>query len=959
VARDLLENTITAFSASGGVTGNIVSGGVISSIPSLSSVGKILTGKAANGVAFNFTAGVGDGGDSFSVVPASGKRGVDINKVVASNVGEIRAGGGGAGAVGGSISNVTLLADTDGFVIQAGEGGAGVGSGRGGAGGGLNTIIVNGLQNTAVDPTANSVTRISAGAGGTSGQGTGGAGGLVSKVNFGYEAFGKGFIKSATPLKDQVLIEGGVGGAGRTGGAGGAVKDAFVFGAPTHEGGTSGNIVVKGGVGGDSIVSGGVAGAGGSVSGVNIQNPGTSTASKSSVMQVLGGNSGAVVAESSGGAGGSVTGVFMVGFNADINAGNGGSGIKAGLGGSVGKVSIEAGFAGVFAQSVEVDAGRGGDASGASGGSGGKVDGLKVVDADLALFKVNQGVGAGDGGNGLKGAGGVGGSVGNLDVLDLAGELGGGNSGSIQIRAGRGGDGGNTGVAGNGGKGGEVFGVNKFTTDDLNLVLAAGAGGAAKSSGAGGAGGAVSKVSFVGAGVVGGLDATASISAGTGGLGALKGAGGVGGAVTSVNALTPGKVTLSAGSGGTGGTGGGGAGAGGAVGSSKSGASLLLVSAKDSVEVSAGAAGVSGGKSAAGGAVTNVVAYAKLNLQIQGGAGSLGGKGGNLSGLGFFGVDSQGSPAFTSAPTGNVTLTAGNGSASGNVAGAGGDILTVTGRIGEGLLQKIAAGQGGGSGAASANGGNVTRLTILGGGGASAKLTVAAGDAGDAASGKTGGKGGSVSNVIASALLSGTKFLNIVAGDGGDAGAVKGRGGLGGSVTDVHVQSDIGIRSGVVFGYETMGGIFAGAGGVAAAGTPGLSGSVDDVNANAIAAIAAGKLAQGSVLQERNLATKVSKIVLNGTQFSKTDATGSFTNFSDANILGAVVNPVGANANLFKFDDIGAAGFGVDDMITAITDGFVAALNFDQKTMGVSPEAVLRKEADGVIKLTDLNQRPS
>jgi hypothetical protein len=304
---------------------------------------------------------------------------------------------------------------------------------------------------------------------------------------------------------------------------------------------------------------------------------------------------------------------------------------------------------------------------------------------------------------------------------------------------------------------------------------------------------------------------------------------------------------------------------------------------------------------------------------------------------------------------------AGDGSASGNVAGAGGDVLTVTGRIGEGPIQKIAAGQGGGGGSVSASGGNVTRLNILGGGGAAAVFTVSAGDAGDSVSGRAGAKGGSVSNVIAASLATGTKFLNIVAGDGGDAGAVNARGGVGGSVSDVHVQSDIGIRSGIGFGYDRMGGIFAGAGGVAVAGKGGVSGSVDDVNANAIAAIAAGKLTEGSVLQERNLATKVSKVVLNGVQYSKTDATGSFTNFSDVatNILGGVVSPLGANANLFKSTDTNGNGsFGVGDSITALTDGFVAALNFDQKTMGVSPEAVLKKDANGFIRLTDLDQRP-
>ena len=42
-------------------------------------------------------------------------------------------------------------------------------------------------------------------------------------------------------------------------------------------------------------------------------------------------------------------------------------------------------------------------------------------------------------------------------------------------------------------------------------------------------------------------------------------------------------------------------------------------------------------------------------------------------------------------------------------------------------------------------------------------------------------------------------------------------------------------------------------------------------------------------------------------------------------------------------------------MISATTDGFVAALDYDQKNMNVRAEAVLKRDADKVIRFTDLN----
>jgi hypothetical protein len=146
-----------------------------------------------------------------------------------------------------------------------------------------------------------------------------------------------------------------------------------------------------------------------------------------------------------------------------------------------------------------------------------------------------------------------------------------------------------------------------------------------------------------------------------------------------------------------------------------------------------------------------------------------------------------------------------------------------------------------------------------------------------------------VNDVAVDTLAVGTLVRSIAAGDGGNAPL--GTGGNGGSVNGVHTSSDIGVRSGVNFGYATMGGIFAGAGGTGV--KQGAAGNVTDITASAIAAIVAGK---GAAPQ---LVTKVDGIILTGNQSTKVNPDGSFINFNVANLVGAVVNPNSAGANTF------------------------------------------------------------
>jgi hypothetical protein len=149
---DLLNNRIALFSASA-VMGNIISGGEMKTIRVTNNVVAVLAGTAANGVTYDFNADRPDGGDTLQYVANPGQKGTSISNVSLGDVTRIQAGAGGAGAVGGSISSVTLIEATSGFIIQAGNGGDGTAAkSKGGAGGKLLSIVVNGLDNAQSDP---------------------------------------------------------------------------------------------------------------------------------------------------------------------------------------------------------------------------------------------------------------------------------------------------------------------------------------------------------------------------------------------------------------------------------------------------------------------------------------------------------------------------------------------------------------------------------------------------------------------------------------------------------------------------------------------------------------------------------------------------------------------------------------------------------------------------------------
>ena len=94
-------------------------------------------------------------------------------------VGRIQAGDGGTGGEGwGDQQSWRVISDTDGMVIKAGNGGAGLAGKSGGIGADISNVYVSGFS----DGTANNVIQILAGNGGDLAANTGGKGGNGGKA---------------------------------------------------------------------------------------------------------------------------------------------------------------------------------------------------------------------------------------------------------------------------------------------------------------------------------------------------------------------------------------------------------------------------------------------------------------------------------------------------------------------------------------------------------------------------------------------------------------------------------------------------------------------------------------------------------------------------------------------------------------------------------------------------------
>lgn len=891
---------ITSLTVNGDITGSLLSGGPILKATISGNVTNIYTGTAANGYAYDLNGSDNDSGNVLSVTAAAKTVGPAISNVVVNSFTTMQAGDGGSGAVGGFITNITVTTDTDGLNIFAGNGGAGnAGATTGGAGGYIKTVYIQGAS----DSTSGDLIQIVAGNGGDAYNGgsgaTGGAGGYVQSAYVGYQIdpVSHLLVQSNVLLNDYVSIQSGTGGQGKTGGVGGLISTVKVaVQAPDAINPLTNEIQVIAGNGGNVNVpvSGSIAGIGGSISSVSLQNFNTNlTTATTADIYVLAGSGGNAGALGNGANGGSISALTLLGFEANVQAGSGSNGLSVGGKGGFLQNIIFNQFQDVFSSNVTLNAGNGGNTSSVSTGTGtagigGSITTVRLTDVDLFNLNIN----AGNGGNSTTGMGGAGGLLTDVRVIDTDTV---GNQGFVHIYSGNGGNG-----ATKGGLGGTISKLTTFA-ENLNFYVFAGNGGAA-SNGSGGNGGSLNTVSLTGSGQYLSSDVFCVVGAGSGGNGSgASGTGGVGGSVQSLNASTPGSIYIYAGSGGNG--------AGGAAGSGGAITSTSAQSSNGSGLLYAGNAGIAGSKAGNGGGIISSNVLAAIDVTMLSGSGFAGGVGGSMTTVGFSGA------AISQAPSGNILVQAGNGSALGTVAGSGGSITGLSGTLSSGQFAttQIIAGNGGSGTAKAGNGGSISNVSILNGGYAVAAtpstktniFTIQAGDAGNASSGTTGALGGNVNNVNVFGLAQGTLFRSVAAGDGGDALAAGGKGGLGGSVTGVHVahntssnsDSDIGVRYGANYGYSTMGGVFAGVGGNGT--TAGLNGNVINISADAIAAIVAGRSATPQ------LVTKVDMIYLNGLTSAVTDGFGGYTNLDTANFVGAYhgSNPTVAGASTYQATD--------------------------------------------------------
>ncbi len=953
---------IASLNIAGNVNGNILAGGNINSAIIGGNVGYILAGTATNNVAYNFSgvAGATTGTISEGAFPLL-KPGASISNLSVTSITpghSIHAGDGGLGAVGGDVSAVTVTNDTGAFNIIAGNGGFGNSTYKGGAGGNIAAVTIEGVADTF----NNQLISLHAGNGGENDVFRGGTGGSVTGVATSFDNFdttgGTGSL-SADLLTQNILVHAGDGGTGLRGGRGGDVSGSSIYSAAPDDGvvsaaGANAEIQVVAGHGGLPAVSGqGHGGAGGNVSQVFAEDLDANADGFTSSVLVQGGDGGA------GRGGGTLTGITLLGSRLVVNAGNGADGVGTSAGGTGGSLStiVVDSLTNLLTHQLTLNAGSGGSSQQSSGGLGGNVDTVTMLDSDLSLLSINDGNHA-NGGVGSGGTGGAGGTVSNIQITnsDMGGQFA-----NVTVRSGIGGDG-HTG----GGTGGDISNFQMFGVN-FKYAVTAGYGGQSD-AGAGGAGG---NLNAVGVSSVGNIDTvavgtslasvlnntpnenytaeTGVATAGVGGNGANGG--GAGGSLTTVDLRASYDLTLQAGYGGTGG-----AGAGGDGGSITSSAGVSL---GGSFTATAGFGAGVGNSPTNGGNIASVIASAQANIAMTAGHGGSGGTGGNITGSGTTPNPLYVNPVFTGVSEvdqttsnfGNVTITAGAGSSAGGVAGAGGSVTVFTGSIGLGgsgdltsfgtHQTSITAGAGGGGNGdtASGAGGSVSQIQLTGSNsdlGSGQTLTIDGGAAGQATAAKRGAAGGDVSNATIYNLDTGTVIQHIAAGDG--ANAVK-KGGAGGSISEIHVGrpgdtvADIGIRSGVAYGYGPgfAGGLFAGVGGTGSKLT-GVNGDVTDITANAISSIVAGK---GSTI---HLVNNVDGVILEGSVATAANADGSFTNFDTANLIGSVQNPAAAGASTFKTGD-----------------GLIAATTFTFNR-DFTPEALLTLNASGVLSLVDYQQ---
>ena len=962
---------IDGLQINGNVTGNILAGGNINNVDIIGTVGYVLAGSATNNVHYNFTGNTGATTGTIAepgfapLKPGASISNLTINALTPGHT--IHAGDGGIGGVGGSVTSLLILNETGAMNVIAGNGGVGTSTIKGGVGGDISLVTIVGVADTI----GNQLISLHAGNGGADDAFKGGVGGSIDGVG---TSFNQGFdsttISSTSPggtvspdlLTQNFILHAGDGGSGLRGGRGGDVTSSSIFSAAPDDGIVTNGVAnaeiqIIAGAGGQPIsTTAGHGGKGGNVAQVfaEDQNPDVTNADHS----ITDATDSVLVQAGNGVAGkdgGNLNAITLLGAQITANAGNGGSGIlTGGPGGSLDTITISS-LPTLFTHQLTLNAGSGGASQQGPGGDGGSINMVTMLDSDLNLLNINTatsgGVRAGDGGAGSKGVGGAGGGLTNIQLTDSDYS---GQFATVTVRSGAGG-GGYLGGGAGGDIGNSTSPVQMFGSN-FSFAVTAGNGGTVLpgGSGAGGNGGSLDTVGFSSAASVDPISVGSAITsaltpnyteqfgtatAGRGGDGTNHG--GAGGSLSAVDLRASYDLILTAGTGGAGGVS-----AGGAGGSIVSSAGVSLGGA---VSVIAGPGSTSGSLAADGGGISGVIVSAQTNITMTAGKGGVGGNGGDITGSGTtpnpLYVDFAGQ---STSNFGNVTITAGSGTSANGVAGAGGSVTNFTGSIGLGgsgdfnnfdphTTAIIAGAGGGGSGqTASGAGGTVSSLQLTGNNltdlDSQQIVTIDGGAAGMGTSAKRGGAGGDVSTSTLYNLDTGTVIQHVAAGDG--ANGVN-RGGIGGTVSQIHVGrpgdtvADIGVRSGAAFGYGPgdAGGLFAGVGGTGKKST-GVNGDVTDITANAISSIVAGKTST------IHLVDNVNNIFLEGSTVVAVNADGSISNFDTANIVGSVENPTAAGATTFHTGD-----------------GLVAATNFTSN-VDFTPEAILTFNG-GKLEFTD------
>ena len=564
-----------------------------------------------------------------------------------------------------------------------------------------------------------------------------------------------------------------------------------------------------------------------------------------------------------------------------IAAGSGGDGfINGGKGGGIVTVDIKSSTTSLL------QAGDGGAGTTGTGGDGGTI-GNNAADFDITMdvssSEAPTMIVTGTGGDGATRGG-------------AAGKLTNGQfqvSGEVEVRTGAGGD---VTATGAGGAGGDVSGSEFIAVGKLTVTTGAGG----DSIGANGAsGGSVTFSNFELSGTseietpVFPPVPNVLMTLGDGGMGSIGGDGGrlrnstvlmtittigIGGNLVTSNELL---TQIHTGSGGAGATRGGNGGE--VLGLKIDAEYELFVPELDILIVDAyldlGAGGAGGSIGGNGGfvenlQVTGVTGDVEVN-NLTGGTHGAGGDGGITGGSGgsVRGVEVIHGLAQIG---GTLTLRGGDGGDGSATAGAGGVVEEVSGEF-QGIVQhhdgsftfglRLIGGGGGDSSAGAGGAGGrvsgaslssaVTDISFVGGnggfgstlGGAGGELNNLTANSADALSfqagnggaatglGGTGGNGGKVSAIFQSANP-GQVIRQVVAGAGGDAPGLGGVAGAGGSIDNVTTLGDIGDFS-LEYGFNKMGGLFAGAGGIGA-GADGANGDITNVQASRIASIVAG-----------------------------------------------------------------------------------------------------------------------